>query len=313
MRDRVLLRRGRSQSAHGSRCTCSGAAAMKPEGAVRVRLASVLKSSPYRAPVACRVSAQQKEPSRCDGLDTLGMGGLVDPCRGVEQPVKGFASCQRVLWIDLFLDLGEGVEQGPGCSGLEFGVPRMAPFVEDRTDLGGGDGAAVDGADDEVVGRPIGHRFVPVRSDAAVEVVEPVAQLPHSASRELLDVARSVSRVLAAQLDLSGKREVVADEDPGAGHETGGVGLVVRVSQPDDPRIVGGLPGRQTDLKDSEIAGSFVAQRVDGGFDGEAGADEQTLDLVNEFFVGEREPGLGSSGCSDASELFTGHDFRSTM
>ena len=68
--------------------------------------------------------------------------------------------------------------------------------------------------------------------------------------------------VLAADPDLTSEGEVIADEDFRASHEASGIGLVVRVTDPDDPAVVAILPAREVHLEETGVASSVVRQGV---------------------------------------------------
>jgi hypothetical protein len=148
---------------------------------------------------------------------------------------------------------------------------------------------------------------------AFVEAVEAVAELADGAGGEILEIAHRVPGVLAAELDLSGEGQVVANKDPGAGDEAGRVGLVVTVAQADDPGVIRARPVWEPHLDDSEVAGSFMTEGVDGCFKLEAGAGELGLDLADEIPVGEWEPGAGRSRGRDGDEFVAGDRLASAV
>jgi hypothetical protein len=64
-------------------------------------------------------------------------------------------------------------------------VARLAPLLLHVRDLAGGDRAAVDCSDDQVVCAPVLDRFVAVGVDAPVEAVELVAEAADGAGRQV--------------------------------------------------------------------------------------------------------------------------------
>ena len=97
----------------------------------------------------------------------------------------------------------------------------------------------------------------------AMCVLPTFSELAHSSRGEVLEIAPRVPGVFAAELDLSRKGEVVADEDPGARNEAGRVALVVGISEADDPCVFGDVLTREPHLEDSEVARSIVAEGME--------------------------------------------------
>lgn len=211
------------------------------------------------------------------------------------------------MWVNPLVHLGEGVEEAPRVPGFEFRVAGVSPFSKDVRDLRGRYRLAVDGADNRVMSGPVGHGLGTIGGDAFVEEVKAVAELTDGAGGEMFEIPHRVSRVFAAQLNLSGEGEVITDEDPGTGDEAGGVGLVVTVAEPDDPRVVRCLLFGEAHLDDSEVASSFVTEGVDGGVDLESGAGQLLFDLGHEIVVGERKPAGGGSWCGNGFEGLSRH------
>ena len=87
--------------------------------------------------------------------------------------------------------------------------------------------------------------------------------MANRAGRQLPEIPHCKPRVLAPDLDEAGKRQVVANENPGAGNESGRKRFVMRVAQTDHPAVAVGnnVPSRGH-FEDAEVAVAFVADHV---------------------------------------------------
>jgi len=144
--------------------------------------------------------------------------------------MQGFAPCDGGVRVGLFVGLCERVEETPCVPGCKFRMCGISPVTEDGRDLAGRDGPAIRRPDHEVVGSPFGETHVPVGSDARFHADEAFAELSHRTSGELTEIPDSKTCVFASDLDEAGKREIVADENPGASHEAGREGFIMRVA-----------------------------------------------------------------------------------
>jgi hypothetical protein len=174
---------------------------------------------------------------------------------------------------------------------------RFAPVIEDSRDLGRGDRPAICRPDNDVVGLAVVESQLAVCADAVFHADEFITELANRAGGQLTEIPDCKPGVFAANLDEAGKREVVADENPGAGDEASGEGLVVTVSQADDPAV--SVPGNVTagvDFQDAKISVSFVADGVSLGEDGKPGFGELGFHFFHQMTVGQRKPRVGRSG-----------------
>lgn len=248
------------------------------------------------------------------GLEVPGSGGLdwgfsVDADQAIEEPVEGLAAGDEEVGVAALLRLGEGVEETPGIAGTEFLMRGSPPFLQDLRHLGGGDGPAVDRLDDEIVGLRIGQRPLPVGQDALVELAEPVTELAHGPRGEVPQVADREAGVLPRDPHLAGKGEIVTTQDGRPGDQAGRIGLVMAVADPDDPTVFLFGPIGQTDLEDTEVAGTSVAEGVTLSLEGETRGLQLTLDLGDEVPVRKRIPGVGGSRCGCLEDVLPGDGF----
>ena len=109
--------------------------------------------------------------------------------------------------VDLLERLGEGVEERPSIAWTEFLVLRFPPVGQNFGDLTGGDGAAIRGLDDKVMGTPIVEAQVAVGLDAVVQLNEVGAKLTNSTGCQLPEIPDRKPRVFPADLDESRKRK----------------------------------------------------------------------------------------------------------
>ena len=80
---------------------------------------------------------------------------------------------------------------------------------------------------------------LPVRRDAAVELEEAVTELADGTGGEVAHVTCRKAGVFTADpAPRPTNAAIIADEDFGSGDEAGREGLVVRVSDADDPCVV---------------------------------------------------------------------------
>ena len=109
----------------------------------------------------------------------------------------------------------------------------------------------------------------------------------------MAEVALGEAGVLAAEFDLAGEGEVIAYEDLGPSDHGSWEGLVVTVSQADDPAVVAVVVAGDTDLKHAEVAGAIVADSMRLAAEVEASAGELFFDLGEQVLVGHGIPCLG--------------------
>jgi len=242
--------------------------------------------------------------SGCVGALSCALAGEADG--GVAEAVEGFAAVGGDVGVASFVGFGDGVEERPRGARSEFPMGRFAPLLQDFGDLGGGDGAAVEGPDDEVVGFAVGEVLLLVGVDALIELDEAVPELPHGPAGEVAEVALGEAGVLAAEFDLAGEGEVVADEDLGPGDHGGREGFVVRVSDANDPAVVAVTVAGEFDFEDPEVAGALVAEGVGLATEDESSVAELFLDFGEQVPMRHGIPGLGVGRCRNGEEGFAG-------
>jgi hypothetical protein len=88
--------------------------------------------------------------------------------------VEGFASSCGDVGVKFLVGLGDGIEETPDVTTSELPVGWLPPFLEDLGNLGGGDGPAVEGAGDQVVGFVVGDPLLFVGVDALIELDEAI-------------------------------------------------------------------------------------------------------------------------------------------
>jgi len=215
--------------------------------------------------------------------------------------------------IQVLMGLGNRIEETPNIPRAELPVGGFSPFLEDFGDLDGSDGAAVEGADDEVVRFVVGDALLFVGVDALIELDEAVAQLSNGPAGEVAEVSLGKAGVLAAEFDLAGEGEVVTDEDLGAGDHGGREGLVVTVSQANDPAVVDVLVTGEQEFEETEVACAIVTEGVCLAAELEASVGELFLDFGEEVAVRHGIPGLGVGRSRDFVEVFAGDLLGSAM
>jgi len=223
--------------------------------------------------------------------------------------VQGLGAVHDRVRVDALHHLGGGVEEAPRVPGTEVLVSRGAPLLEDAGDLAGRDRPAVRGLDDEVVGLWRGDAPIPVAGDALVDLQEPLAETADRTRGEVPEVALGEPGVLATDPHLTTERQVIANHDFGASHQAGGVGLVVRVADPDDPAVVAIGPPGDIDLEEAEVARPLVGEGVVLAGEPEAGGLQLGLDLVDEAGVRQRIPGVRARGGGDVVDRPTVDEF----
>jgi len=218
--------------------------------------------------------------------------------------VEGFAASGGDVGIELLMGFGDGVEEAPDVAFSELPVRWFAPLTENLRNLGGGDGVAVEGADDEVVRFVVGDALLFVGVDALIELEEAVTEFSDGSAGEMAEVALGKAGVLAAEFDLAGEGEVVTDEDLRAGDHSGREGFVVTVSQANNPAVVDVLVTGELEFEEAEVAGTIVAEGVGLAAELEASVRELFLDFGEEVPVRHGIPGLGIGGSRDFVEAF---------
>ena len=112
--------------------------------------------------------------------------------------------------------------------------------------------------------------------------------------------------------DLTGEREIVADEDPGADYQAGGKRLIVAVAKPKHPGVILGMV-TVGNLQEPEVALSVTAQRVLLANHSQVVTPESLLDFTQKCSVGDRVPGVGRRWRSDLRQLVTSYSLAATV
>lgn len=207
---------------------------------------------------------------------------------GVEQPVERFRAAGQFQKIALQC-LGECIEQRPGVPRCEGIVARHSPLGKHtRHEFVRAD-AHVHRADDEVVRGAVFNPGEFVRREAGVLVMPPVHQFADRALHEARQIPGDMCGVLTGEFDLSRKCQIIANEDRGAGDNSGREGLVVAVPQAEDPAIVF-IGFRAHHLHEPEIARAVVAEAVGLGADDEAVGLQGALDVGDQVEVRDGRP-----------------------
>lgn len=98
--------------------------------------------------------------------------------------------------------------------------------------------------------------------------------------------------VLAAEFDLSGEGEVIANQDMSPGDHGGRKSLVVAITQSDDPAVVDVRVSRELDLEESKVTGTVVTQGVGLPSEDESSMDKLFFNFGKEVFVRHGIPGF---------------------
>lgn len=231
----------------------------------------------------------------------------------VAEAVEGFAASGGDVGIELLMGFGDGVEEAPDVAFSELPVRWFAPLTENLRNLGGGDSAAVEGADDEVVRFVVGDALLLVGVDALIEFDEAVSEFADGPAGEVAEVSLGKAGVLAAEFNLAGEGEVVTHEDLSPGDHGSREGFVVTVSQADDPAVVGMLMTGELEFEEAEVAGAIMTEGVGLATELEAPVGELLFDLGEEVLVRHGIPSLGVGGSGDFVEVFAGDLLGSAM
>ena len=207
---------------------------------------------------------------------------------GIEQSVQCFRAAREFDEVS-FQRFGECVEQTPSIPWCERFVSRFSPLVQHARDEFVRAYPDIHGAHDQVVCGAVFDIGELIRRDAVVLVAPAVHEFADGALNEARQVAGDVRGVFARQLYLTGKAEVVADENTRPGGNACGECFVVTVSQAEHPAVVFRVLFAQ-DFHQSEIALTVVAQAVGLGSDDEAVRSECALDLGDKFEVWDGRP-----------------------
>ena len=133
------------------------------------------------------------------------------------------------------VDLGEGIEQAPETPWTECLMGWMSPLVEHIRDLRWRDRLAIHCPDHDVVGSGIVDGFSFVGVNSLIELVETITELSNGSCREMAQVSHRVACVLATYSDFAREREIIANKDPCSCNQACRVGLVVAVSNANNP------------------------------------------------------------------------------
>lgn len=183
----------------------------------------------------------------------------------VQKPVKSFGPVRQFTEVSLER-FGEAVEKAPDRPLLESFVPGFAPLPENGRDQAIAAHTGISGSDDQVVCVGIGDDSVFVGRDAGVLVVPLLNEPADGAFHKLRQVTADEPRVLSGELHLTGKAEVVTDENRRSGDDSRREGLVVGVSQPKHPAVV--TAGRvRVNFHEPEVPLAVVRERVRLGSD----------------------------------------------
>lgn len=151
---------------------------------------------------------------------------------GIEQAVERLGAARQLDEVAL-QSLGEGVEETPDVPRLERLVARFAPLMQDPRDQLVRANSDIGGTDHEIVRDVIFDLGQFVDREARVLMMPAVHEFADGRLHEPRQVTVDVCGVLLSEFHPTGKADVVADEDAGAGRDARGERLVVRVPQPE--------------------------------------------------------------------------------
>lgn len=163
------------------------------------------------------------------------------------------------------------------------------------------------------MGFVVGDALLFVGVDALVEFDEAITEFADGATGEVAEVTLGEAGVLAAEFDLAGEGEIVTDEDLGAGDHGGREGLVVAVSQADDPAVIDVLVTGELEFEEAEVACAIVAEGVRLSAELKSSAGELFLNFSEEVPVRHGIPCLGVGRRGDFVETFACDLLGSTM
>lgn len=244
------------------------------------------------------------------GLNTH---GLIETGQRVEEAVKGLSAFEGGVGVNLLVDLGKRVEEAPGATILELAVDGLPPLLENMRDLDGSNGGAIHGPNGQIVGEPIFNRFRLVGGDSLIEREQSITKLTDGTSRQMPQVSLRKLGVLTGDFDLSAKRQVVAAKHPGTSHQSGRETLVMRITQANDPGVIG-LPAIFLgNGKDSKVAGSLMAEGMGFRGDPKTRRTELRFHFGEQRSVAEGKPGVGSAGGGYRVQSFATDEFGSAV
>jgi len=97
------------------------------------------------------------------------------PSLGIKEAVEGFSTTECRMGIYALMGLGEGIEEGPRCPGLERLMTRFTPFMQHHGHLSGGDHPGIQGPDYDVVCTGIADLYLLVPLDPLIQLNQSVA------------------------------------------------------------------------------------------------------------------------------------------
>ena len=135
----------------------------------------------------------------------------------------------------------------------------FAPFIEHRRNQTVGTDADISSADDQVMGFDVSDVCFLVSGDAFVLIVPFFHEQANGTTDQLRQVAHNEPGVFASEFDLATEAEVVTNEHGGTSDNTSGKGLVVAVTETQNPAIIfAGCLG--VNFHQTEIALAFMRQ-----------------------------------------------------
>lgn len=203
------------------------------------------------------------------------------------QSLAPFGGHMRVDGLEL---LREGVEQTPDGTGSEFFMKRLPPVPDDFRQEGRRDGPAVDRPDQKIMSGLVGQSLLFVGGDPFVFSMELFPKPADSPGGHEAQIPHGEPRMFSGEFHFSVERKVVADEHARSHDQGGREGLVVGVTDADNPRVVAGAVIGPQDLEDSEIPFPLMAEGVGGFPYSEAVSSELGFHFLQQEVMGKREP-----------------------
>ena len=234
------------------------------------------------------------------------------PDVGVHQAVQRLCSFRQLGQITLLERFRERVEQAPDTPALEGRMPGFTSFLED----GGNDTVAahsdIGRTDDEIVGVGVRDLGILVSGDAFVLMMPLCQQQSDGTADELGQVTQDVTSVLAGELDLSRKAQIITNEDLSTGDDASREGLVVRVPNAENPGVIRARP-RGMHFHQSKVAMALMRQGMCLGADTQVGGLKRLLDGMDELMMRNGAPGVRGIGSGNAPDFGQFHMGGSTV
>ena len=232
------------------------------------------------------------------------------PDRGIEQAMQRLGAFWQLREVAFLQGLSESVEQAPNVPPFKSVMPWLAPLMQHGWNETIGTNTYIRGADDEVMGFNVGDIGFFVGGDAFVLIMPFGEQESDGAADQLRQVAHDEPGVFSGEFDLAGERQVVTNEDRGTSDNTSRKGLVVAVTETQNPAIiVVGFLG--VDFHETEISLALMGQRMSLRTDAQVGAGQRALHSADEFRMRDGAPALRMARRGDGAD-FVELDMRGT-